>query len=55
MTGAWRCDHLINGDLRNAATTWHTSEAAAVAEETRLHLAGVSRACAWFDSQGAVA
>jgi hypothetical protein len=45
----WRCDHVPEGALRNGATTWHPTEDAAIAEETRLHLAGVARAVAWFD------
>lgn len=48
MTDRYRVDHILNGGLRNAPTTWHPTEAAALAEEKRLHRSGVNRAVAWF-------
>lgn len=50
MTGCWRVDHLPTGHTRNAPPTFHATEAEAIAEETRLHMAGVLRAVAWLDS-----
>lgn len=44
----WRVDHVRTGRTVAEPPQWFASEAEAVAEETRLHLVGVTRAVAWF-------
>jgi hypothetical protein len=47
MVGGWRCDNLANGSLRTTASTWHATEADALAEADRLVRLGVERVVVW--------
>jgi hypothetical protein len=53
MTGLWRVDRLVSGNV--IETTWFGGESAAVAEADRLRRAGVNYVVAWFDVQGGAA